>query len=395
MGFLAAGLLLGPTGFDLISGSAAGAATAAFWRTASNVGLAALMITAGMSMSAQSRVGSWRLALLFSAAILSCFAPAFFSAPFVAGLGPDSAGTEAPHLALAYQGALALAVVVTSVPFLTKILANTGLLTTPFGGVVLSAACAVDLVVWSVFPVLVDIRNREAFDLAASILRPATTILMFLCVAGLASGKAAWDRTHSGSGPTPGALYVVVLAGLALTFATQFEVSVMLASLAFGLGLSGSGRKADPRTDLFGQVLARVLVPTYFALVGAGIDLHRDVAPTLILGFLVWSSLIKISIVAIAAAASRAGFRTSLAYGLALNTRGGPGIALASLAISSGIIGEATFLAFVIASIATSVMAEFGLRRLLKPSTARTEGLPPLSRPTAGRSRHRSTSGTF
>ena len=50
---------------------------------------------------------------------------------------------------------------------------------------------------------------------------------------------------------------------------------------------------------------------------------------------------------------------------IALNARGGPGIVLASVAFSAGIIGEAFFVTLVLVAIVTSAFTGYTLRYLI------------------------------
>jgi Kef-type K+ transport system membrane component KefB len=60
---------------------------------------------------------------------------------------------------------------------------------------------------------------------------------------------------------------------------------------------------------------------------------------------------------------SRAQWRHALDFGIVMNARGGPGIVLASLAYASKIIDEQLFVALVMTSILTSLLAGVWLRR--------------------------------
>jgi Kef-type K+ transport system membrane component KefB len=94
----------------------------------------------------------------------------------------------------------------------------------------------------------------------------------------------------------------------------------------------------------------------YFAIVGLSVNIIRDFNLGLILGFLVWSSVIKMACVFFAA---KLYFGVqSLHYAVTMNTRGGPGIALAGLALGLGLIGQPTFLALVFASLITAGITE-------------------------------------
>jgi Kef-type K+ transport system membrane component KefB len=90
----------------------------------------------------------------------------------------------------------------------------------------------------------------------------------------------------------------------------------------------------------------------------------------LVAGFIVLSSLVKIASVALAARLVRASAARALDFGITMNARGGPGIVLASVAHATGIIDDALFVAFVLASIITSLATGSWLRWRLSHDTA-------------------------
>ena len=121
-------------------------------------------------------------------------------------------------------------------------------------------------------------------------------------------------------------------------------------------------------------------VPIYFALVGLRLDLAHQFDVPLTLLFIVASTAIKLASCTIAARAAGAGWARALDYGVAMNTRGGPGIVLASVAHAAGIIDDRMFTALVLASILTSLATGLWLRwRLVRDPKVFAE----LARPPA------------
>ena len=86
-------------------------------------------------------------------------------------------------------------------------------------------------------------------------------------------------------------------------------------------------------------------------------NLPSNFDPILIFGFLLASSLVKIGSVTFAARFSDIPWPRAFDFGVTMNTRGGPGIVLASLAYAAHIIDQKLFVAFVLASIFTSLIA--------------------------------------
>ncbi len=107
-------------------------------------------------------------------------------------------------------------------------------------------------------------------------------------------------------------------------------------------------------------------VPIYFALVGLKIDLPAHFDPTLFFGFLVLSSILQIGSVILATRLARYDWISSLNFAIAMNTRGGPGIVLASVAYESRLVDGAFFVTLVLTAIVTSIFAGAWFRLVQK-----------------------------
>ncbi len=357
LGFVVAGALIGL----LLPHVAPAVAAGVTLKTAATLGLVALMIGTGRGMAPHMSAGRWRAVAVLAVAILACGVPAFLTAPLVMRAWPDPALAAGGTAPLAYRGTLALAVVVTSVPFITRVLARNRLLGTAFAASVLSTACVVDLVVWGFVPVVIAL-GRDGAPTVQTVLAPvvATAVL-------LGSAAVVVRLTPPAASGTRFLLGLVPLASLCLAFVVVLHVGVMVAALIVGLGIGNLHPPPMTRLSRIARAAAALLVPVYFAAVGLHLDLRQHLAPALLVAVFLWSTAIKTLAVTAAAALLRVGTRQALAFGFALNTRGGPGIALASITFDAGVIGGATFVALVATSIATALLADQVLRLTIAP----------------------------
>ena len=81
--------------------------------------------------------------------------------------------------------------------------------------------------------------------------------------------------------------------------------------------------------------------------------------------FIVVSSVLKFLSVALALRLAGKPIPSAVTYGVVMNTRGGPGIVLASVAFAFNIITESFFVTLVLASIVTSLFSGVWLRLML------------------------------
>jgi Kef-type K+ transport system membrane component KefB len=160
--------------------------------------------------------------------------------------------------------------------------------------------------------------------------------------------------------------------------AAIFEVNLQFAALLAGYGIVGGlygtqRERFSAPIDAISKVSFGVFVPIYFGIIGYRLVFGRQFSFSILLVFLVGSSLI--SVFSAGLAARLGGFRGLDVFNIAIttNARGGPGIVLASVAYDAGIINAAFYTTLVITAVVTSQIAGAWLRFVL------SKGWPLLS----------------
>lgn len=367
VGEIAGGVALGPSVLGPISPSAQewlfagfpaqGALLSGFYW----FGLVLLMFTAGFKMQAEGGGGSGRivLALILGALVL----------PLVLGYAgaPLFAATRQGD-AFAFKLVMGIAVAVTSIPVVSRIFLDLGLMTTTFARNVVSAAAIQDLVLWTLLAVATAVQHGEAAD-GTGIARVIATTLVFVLASlffGPALLRAARRRLFGRLGEASLTGYSMLLCLAFVAAASLLEVNIVLAALVAGLVMGRfSSRHLVSVKQRIADVSIWFFVPIYFALVGVRLDLVYEFDASLTLSFILASTAVKLTSCTIAARIGGVDRARALDYGIAMNTRGGPGIVLASVALAAGIIDERMFTALVLASILTSLATGLWLRRRL------------------------------
>jgi len=402
-GEILGGLLLGPTLFGLLlpswqrgvfqSGTATPVALGVFYQ----LGLVLLMYCSGAELRSilarRERRATVGIALLANAA------------PFVAGVAflrfyDSERFLGRAHDRTAFVLVFALAMAVTSIPVISRIMADLGILGTRFARIVLSVAVLEDLLVYVVLNfalAMVVPPHAERFSLpsmlalhrsgAASDVYYVVVTLAFFALPALLGpgfvGRLAGRRGNLLHRASPIGFQLSVL--LAMTGLAAFVgVSPIFGAMLAGI-LAGDlhGAAAEARQTIQGFAYA-FFIPVYFAVVGLRLDLAHHFEPLFFVFFLVFACLTKT--LSAYGGARLAGVDKTGARNLAvaLNARGGPGIVLASVAFDAGIIGLSFYTSLVMLALVTSVLAgswlEAALRRgpsllaedAVDPTTART-----------------------
>lgn len=391
IGEILGGLLLGPTALAQIWPGAqrwvfpAAGPSAAALGAVYQLGLLLLMFAAGAEMRRLLQRDAVRTVGLIAA--FGLVLPFAAGLALVAFLGTGSfAGPARNHTALVLV--FGMAVAVTSIPVISRIMHDLNLLPTRFARIVLSAAVIEDIVLYVVLAVAVGLvqgSSSGAFGVpavlslhtvAASGAYHTAAAVVFLAVALTFGGRAyrgllAW-RLNVLARRSPVAfqlLWMLALSAAALALGLVPLYGAFVAGIAVAVA---DDTLVVRNRNALASVSFGFFIPVYFALVGLKLDLIHHFSPVFFLGFLAFACVAKAASVYLGARVSREGTFMSASLAIAMNARGGPGIVLASIAYAAGIVNQTFFVSLVLLSVVTSLLAGSWLERI-----AERLGAPP------------------
>ena len=389
-GEILGGLLLGPTLFGLVLPGwheaifEKGEITQAGLGIAYQLGLLLLMYCSGAEL--RSVITKRERKATVGIAVVGNIAPFLAGLAFVAVydtgrfLGPARDRT-------AFALVFALAMAVTSIPVISRIMADLGILGTRFARIVLSVAVLEDVLVYVVLNAALAMVAPPAaatFSLPSLLgVEPASTIgngyyvaltLAFLAIPvrfgpGVVQ-KLAGMRRNVLHESNPIVFQLVMMLGLS-GLASFVGVSPIFGALVAGIlagDLDGECARAKQTIHSFAYAF---FIPLYFAVVGLRLDLVRHFEPIFFVIFLLFACAAKSFSCYLGARASGESPRGARNLAVALNARGGPGIVLASVAFDATIIDEGFYTILVMLALVTSVVAGSWLGAILR----RGEGL--------------------
>jgi Kef-type K+ transport system membrane component KefB len=316
--------------------------------------------------------------------------------PFTGGLAlaqllnlGDLAG---PHgSAVSTSLVLGLAIAVTSIPVISRIMIDLGIMGSRFAQTVLTVAVVEDVLLYVVMAVILGLAHIQAdtsyglpallpsHGLGLDVAYYVAVSLLFFAVC-LAKGRAAFQWLATGplralEQRSPAAMRLVFLFALCLS-CMGLGIDAIFGALMAGMAMSEKGKQRDETPDVspgLGAVRGFALaffVPVYFALVGFRLDLVHDL-DLLFFGWLFLAACaIKFGSVWLGARLAGKSPTWSAHFAVAMNARGGPGIVLASVTFAAGVINGQFFVALVLLSILTSQLAGAWLTRALAKDPA-------------------------
>jgi Kef-type K+ transport system membrane component KefB len=260
----------------------------------------------------------------------------------------------------------AIAATVTSIPVITKIFYDLGILHTRFASLMLGVAVLEDVILWGVLALATAIASATVVAAGGGVAGAVTlhvgiTLLYVVAAVGVLPavlrrvGRARWNAVARHA---PIAWVMAVFLAY-VTVAAALGVTLAFAAFLAGFGVVGGvSNSEEPRfrapIAAISHVSAAVFIPIYFALVGFRLDFTQGFSLPMLLAFAVGSTLAIV--LSVGLAARLAGFRGLDIVNIALthNARGGPGIVLASVALDAGIINAPFFTTLVVTAVLTS-----------------------------------------
>jgi Kef-type K+ transport system membrane component KefB len=260
----------------------------------------------------------------------------------------------------------AIAAAVTSIPVITKIFYDLGILHTRFASLMLGAAVLEDIALWGVLALATAVASATVAASGGALAETVSVhvgtnlgfVLIAMTLAPWVLRRLSRSRWNIVATQSPLAWIMLVFLGY-VSVAAALDVTLAFAAFLAGFGIVGGMKSTEHQRfraplESISQVSAAVFIPIYFAVVGYRLDFTQGFSPLMLVAFLLGSTLVVL--LSVGLAARLAGFRGLDIVNLAMtcNARGGPGIVLASVAFDAGIINAPFFTTLVCTAVLTS-----------------------------------------
>jgi Kef-type K+ transport system membrane component KefB len=391
LGEIAAGIALGPTLLGLLPGHLDAVlfpdAVRSILGGIAQLGLVLFMFIVGLEVDVSMLRGRGRAAGAIAAGAM--LLPLGLGAGMAAVLYPSHravAGHPVPEFAFVLFFAVAMAI--TALPVLARILAERRMQRLPVGVLALAGAVIIDVLGWSLLAIAVAGASGGNLTGAARIVALTAGFALVAALVGrpllgrLIRWHARCDRLR------PDMLAVVLVGVLTSGFITEL-IGVHAIFGAFTVGVIMPRRDAN---QLIRQLLQRLeqvctllLLPVFFVVAGLGVNVAA-VGPS------GWQQLSLIMLAAVvgkigggmlAARGMRLPRRTSTAIGVLMNTRGLTEIVILQIGVQLGILDSELFTIMVLMALLTTLMTG-PLLRWVYPDRVVTRELAVVDRVAGG-----------
>ncbi|MDZ7360029.1 MAG: cation:proton antiporter [candidate division KSB1 bacterium] len=283
---------------------------------------------------------------------------------------------------LALKIVIGIAVAVTSIPVISKIFLDLKVMHTRFARIILTTATIHDVLLWVALAIATSLVSASSY----SVTHIVSTVVLSFAFLGvslvvmpkilpiLTGNRYNLVRKSSSAG------YILFLCFLFSAVASLLNVNIIFGAFMAGVAIGVLPASFNKEKEHVKEIALAFFTPLYFAIVGLKLDLLRQLDLELFLFFLLFSMIFETIGTLTAAKLLKTDWLTSFNFAVAMNTRGGPGIVLATIAYDLGIISAKFFVALVLIAIFTSLLAgtwfKFILSRggeLLKETAGRFE----------------------
>lgn len=251
----------------------------------------------------------------------------------------------------------AIAAAVTSIPVISKIFLDLGLIRHRYAKIILATATIQDLFLWVILSAAGSILARNAIDPSSLALHVGVTAVMF-AFAMIAAPMLGRIRMTAKLAVFSFDSIYFILCFSCIWLGSLFGVNIMYT--AFIAGLIFKHIRNDEAVRAQAKVKEMCLAfftPVYFAIVGLRIHITGDFDVGRFLVFLFLVSAIELLGCVVAMRIIRVSWLASFNLGVAMNARGGPGIVLATVTYEMGIINYEFFCVLIFTTLVTSAAA--------------------------------------
>lgn len=265
---------------------------------------------------------------------------------------------------------------ISAIPVIAKVLMDLNLIRRDIGQTILAAGMSDDTIGWILLSIVAGIAAGEAVTLAGT-LATVGAVLAFL-VLSLTLGRWLMARALSYVQDemisTDRLLTLVIVAAFGFGAISQaLYLEAILGAFVAGIIFGQMPRLPGEVRHRLESVTLGVFAPIFFAVAGLKVNIQNLFTPTLILITLLVIAIATLGKVVGTYAGARLvggkGHWTALSFGAGLNARGAMEIIIASVGLSLGVLSQDMFSIVVVMAIATSLMAPFALRFVLRRVT--------------------------
>ncbi|MEH7352245.1 cation:proton antiporter [Neobacillus drentensis] len=331
-------------------------------------GLLMLMFCSGLKFQTKFNKDDIKIT---SALVVGATIPAFIVGWFAADIFNITPYLGTANNPLAMKIVIAISIAITSIPVISKIFNDLGIMHTRFAKIVIACAGFHDILLWVTLGFATAIASNGGVFTAGTALKSVGISFAFIIgtfVLGYFLFKRLTIIRQNLLFRSSNLGYFLFIMFMLASLAGNLHVETIFGALLAGIIAKVALPKAV--SERLEQGVSNIsfswFIPIYFATVGLQLDLVRHFSPLFFLAYFLFATLTQTLAVFITSRTIKQDRLTSFNLGVAINDRGGPGIVLSSVAYAAGIINQEFFAILVMLALITSWIPGTWLRIVVK-----------------------------
>jgi Kef-type K+ transport system membrane component KefB len=319
------------------------------------LGLVFLMFSSGYNTSINiTKKNAKNYFLLFFGATVI---PMILSILFVKPFEQYFIGTA--NNTISFSLVFAISAAITSIPVISKIFFDIGMMNTKFSNMVLTVSTLQDLCLWILLNLSISLIETGEFNILTLLKTTAITIGLLICVK-IFEYFIKKSKITIFKNILP--ISFLVLFSI-IYFLSKLNINIMYSAFIGGYIMKVILPEENKEINKIKDFAFSLFVPIYFALVGIQLDvIHNFSLVRFILFFVIAFGLEFIGTVGVMWF-TKLKKKTVISLGITMNARGGPGIVLATTAFAYNIINIEFFTVLILTTMLSSTIAGYWLRK--------------------------------
>lgn len=268
---------------------------------------------------------------------------------------------------------VATAMSISAIPVIAKVLMDMNLMRRDIGQTILAAGMSDDTIGWILLSIVAGIAAGDAVT-TGTVLTTVGSVLAFLVLSftlGRWMVRKLLTFVQDEAISTDRILSLVIVLVFLWGAITQLlNLEAILGAFVMGILFGMMPRLPEEVIGKLESIALGIFAPIFFAVAGLKVNILNLLDPTLIVITLIVIAIATLGkVVGTYTGARFIGGKdhwTSLSFGAGLNARGAMEIIIATIGLRLGILSQDMFSIVVVMAIATSIMAPFALRSVLK-----------------------------
>ena len=278
-----------------------------------------------------------------------------------------------PNERLVFALFVATAMSISAIPVIAKVLMDMNLMRRDIGQTILAAGMSDDTIGWILLSIVAGIAAGDAVT-TGTVLTTVGSVLAFLVISftlgrWLVRKLLTFVQDEVISSDRILSL-VIVLVFLWGAITQLLNLEAILGAFVMGILFGMMPRLPEDVIHKLESIALGIFAPIFFAVAGLKVNILNLFDPTLIVITLIVIGIATLGkVIGTYTGARLIGGKdhwTSLSFGAGLNARGAMEIIIATIGLRLGILSQDMFSIVVVMAIATSLMAPFALRSVLK-----------------------------